>query len=65
LPARLRKSAPIAIPQLLAFAPQLKVDGRPRDFHHNGLCAEFSIRCLRDKEIGKRIVPIVPDESPT
>jgi pyruvate dehydrogenase E1 component len=37
---------------------------RARDFHHHGLRAHPH-RLLRDKALGRRIVPIVPDEART
>jgi pyruvate dehydrogenase E1 component len=64
LPARLRKSAPIAIPQLSAFAPQLK-STEGREISTTMAFVRILNTLLRDKEIGKRIVPIVPDESRT
>jgi pyruvate dehydrogenase E1 component len=64
LPARLRKSAPIAIPQLSAFGPQLK-STEGREISTTMAFVRILNTLLRDKEIGKRIVPIVPDESRT
>ena len=64
LPARLRKSAPIAIPPLSAFAPQLK-STEGREISTTMAFVRILNTLLRDKEIGKRIVPIVPDESRT
>src|SRR5205823_11695912 len=64
LPARLRKSEPIAIPQLSAFASQLK-STEGREISTTMAFVRILNTLLRDKEIGKRIVPIVPDESRT
>jgi pyruvate dehydrogenase E1 component len=64
LPARRRKSLPIAIPQLSAFAPQLN-STEGREISTTMAFVRILNTLLRDKEIGKRIVPIVPDESRT
>ena len=64
LPARRRKSAPITIPPLSAFAPQLK-STEGREISTTMAFVRILNTLLRDKEIGKRIVPIVPDESRT
>ena len=64
LPARRRQSAPITIPQLSAFAPQLK-STEGREISTTMAFVRILNTLLRDKEIGKRIVPIVPDESRT
>jgi pyruvate dehydrogenase E1 component len=64
LPARRRKSAPITIPPLSAFAPQLN-STEGREISTTMAFVRILNTLLRDKEIGKRIVPIVPDESRT
>jgi pyruvate dehydrogenase E1 component len=64
LPARRRKSASITIPPLSAFAPQLK-STEGREISTTMAFVRILNTLLRDKEIGKRIVPIVPDESRT
>ena len=64
LPARRRKSASIKIPPLSAFAPQLK-STEGREISTTMAFVRILNTLLRDKEIGKRIVPIVPDESRT
>jgi len=64
LPARRRKSELIAIPPLSAFAPQLK-STEGREISTTMAFVRILNTLLRDKEIGKRIVPIVPDESRT
>ena len=64
LPARRRKSELIAIPPLSAFGPQLK-STEGREISTTMAFVRILNTLLRDKEIGKRIVPIVPDESRT
>jgi pyruvate dehydrogenase E1 component len=64
LPARRRKSASITIPPLSAFAPQLK-STEGREISTTMAFVRILNTLLRDKEIGKRVVPIVPDESRT
>jgi len=64
LPARRRKSEAVAIPQLSAFGPQLK-STEGREISTTMAFVRILNTLLRDKEIGKRIVPIVPDESRT
>jgi pyruvate dehydrogenase E1 component len=64
LPARRRVSAPLVIPPLEAFEGQLKgTDGR--EISTTMAFVRILNTLLRDKNIGKRIVPIVPDESRT
>jgi pyruvate dehydrogenase E1 component len=64
LPARRRKSAPVEIPPLSAFSAQLK-STEGREISTTMAFVRILNTLLRDKEIGKRIVPIVPDESRT
>ncbi|MBR1212298.1 pyruvate dehydrogenase (acetyl-transferring), homodimeric type [Bradyrhizobium sp. JYMT SZCCT0180] len=64
LPARRTKSETIAIPALSAFGPQLK-STEGREISTTMAFVRILNALLRDKEIGKRIVPIVPDESRT
>src|SRR5580765_7907275 len=64
LPARRSKSQPIEIPPLSAFSPQLKSTG-DREISTTMAFVRILTTLLRDKAIGKRIVPIVPDESRT
>jgi pyruvate dehydrogenase E1 component len=47
------------------FAGVLRGQRRPRGVHHHGLRAHPAGKLLRDKEIGKLVVPIVPDEART
>ena len=64
LPSRRRKSDPLEIPPLSAFEGQLKAtDGR--EISTTMAFVRILNTLLRDKQIGKRIVPIVPDESRT
>ena len=64
LPARRSKSQPIEIPPLSAFGAQLKSTG-DREISTTMAFVRILTTLLRDKAIGKRIVPIVPDESRT
>ena len=64
LPARRRTSAPIEIPPLSAFDAQLK-STEEREISTTMAFVRILSTLLRDKAIGKRIVPIVPDESRT
>src|SRR6478672_10662609 len=64
LPARRSKSQPIEIPPLSAFSAQLKSTG-DREISTTMALVRILTTLLRDKAIGKRIVPIVPDESRT
>src|SRR4029079_1679 len=64
LPARRRKAHPITTPPLLAFSPQLKSTG-DREISTTMAFVRILTTLLRDKAIGKRIVPIVPDAART
>ena len=64
LPSRRQKSEPLEVPPLSAFEGQLKAtDGR--EISTTMAFVQILNTLLRDKQIGKRIVPIVPDESRT
>jgi pyruvate dehydrogenase E1 component len=64
LPARRMKSTSLAIPPLSAFEAQLKgSDGRP--ISTTMAFVRMLNTLLRDKQLGKHVVPIVPDESRT
>jgi pyruvate dehydrogenase E1 component len=65
LPARLRKSAPLQIPDLSAFDALLKATAEGREISTTMAFVRILTTLLRDKNIGQRIVPIVPDESRT
>jgi pyruvate dehydrogenase E1 component len=64
IPARRRKSEPLKVPALSAFEPQLKgTDGR--EISTTMAFVRILNTIIRDKNIGKFVVPIVPDESRT
>jgi pyruvate dehydrogenase E1 component len=65
LPARLRKSEPLEIPPLSTFDALLKATAEGREISTTMAFVRILTTLLRDKNIGKRIVPIVPDESRT
>jgi pyruvate dehydrogenase E1 component len=64
LPTRRRKSAALEIPPLSAFEAQLKSTAG-REISTTMAFVRILNALLRDKKIGKRVVPIVPDESRT
>jgi pyruvate dehydrogenase E1 component len=64
LPARRRSAARLPAPALEAFAPQLEGTGE-RSISTTMAFVRVLAAILRDKQIGPRIVPIVPDESRT
>jgi len=64
LPARRRKSTALEIPPLSSFESQLK-STEGREISTTMAFVRVLNTLLRDKQIGKRIVPIVPDESRT
>ena len=64
LPSRRRSSQPLEVPALSAFDAQLKSTGE-RQISTTMAFVRILNSLLRDKKIGKRIVPIVPDESRT
>ncbi len=64
LPTRQRKAAALEIPELAAFEAQLKgTDGR--EISTTMAFVRILNTIVRDKSIGKLVVPIVPDESRT
>jgi pyruvate dehydrogenase E1 component len=65
-PQRRRKaeSAP-AVPALASFEPVLKGSGEGREISTTMAFVRILTALVRDKELGKRIVPIVPDEART
>jgi pyruvate dehydrogenase E1 component len=65
LPARRRTSAPLQIPELAAFDALLKATAEGREISTTMAFVRILTILLRDKAIGQRIVPIVPDESRT
>ena len=64
LPSRRRQADPLVIPPLEAFATQLQ-STEGREISTTMAFVRVLNHLLRDKEIGKRIVPIVADESRT
>jgi pyruvate dehydrogenase E1 component len=64
LPQRRRTSQPLEVPPLSAFDMQLKGSGE-REVSTTMAFVRLLSALLRDKSIGNRIVPIVPDESRT
>ncbi|HRJ24496.1 MAG TPA: pyruvate dehydrogenase (acetyl-transferring), homodimeric type, partial [Thauera sp.] len=65
LPQRRTKAAPLAVPALDAFAALLKASGEGRELSTTMAIVRIMNTLLKDKQIGKHIVPIVPDESRT
>jgi pyruvate dehydrogenase E1 component len=65
LPARRRTSAPLQIPEPSAFDALLKATAEGREISTTMAFVRILTILLRDKAIGPRIVPIVPDESRT
>ena len=64
LPQRRRKSAALDIPELSVFDAQLQSSGE-RENSTTMAFVRILNTLIRDKEIGKFVVPIVPDESRT
>ena len=64
LPTRRQKSAALEVPPLSAFAAQLAATG-DRTISTTMAFVRILNTLLRDKKIGKHVVPIVPDESRT
>ena len=65
LPIRRRTSAPLEIPPLSAFDALLHATAEGREISTTMAFVRILTTLLRDKAIGPRIVPIVPDESRT
>jgi pyruvate dehydrogenase E1 component len=64
LPSRRREAEPLEVPPLSAFGGQLKAtDGR--EISTTMAFVRILNTLLRDKQIGRHVVPIVPDESRT
>ena len=61
---RARSTETLTVPELDAFAAQLKPTG-DRTISTTMAFVRILTTLLRDKKIGKRVVPIVPDESRT
>jgi homodimeric-type pyruvate dehydrogenase E1 component len=66
LPTRRAKSdVTLQVPPLSAFKPLLEAGGEGREFSTTMAFVRVQNTLLRDKSLGKGIVPIVPDESRT
>jgi len=65
LTQRRQKAAPLEIPALSAFEPLLKASGEGREVSTTMSIVRILNILLKDKKIGRRVVPIVPDESRT
>ena len=65
LPARRQKAAPLEVPPLSAFESLLKATGEGREMSTTMAFVRILTMLVRDKKIGKFVVPIVPDESRT
>ncbi len=65
LPARRQKADSLPVPELSAFEPLLKGTGEGREISTTMAFVRILNILLKDKALGKRIVPIVPDESRT
>ncbi|MGI4813898.1 MAG: pyruvate dehydrogenase (acetyl-transferring), homodimeric type [Janthinobacterium lividum] len=65
LPARREKAEPLPVPELAAFDAVLKGTGPGREISTTMAFVRVLNILLKDKALGKRIVPIVPDESRT
>ena len=64
IPQRRRRSASLEVPPLSAFETQLK-STETREISTTMAFVRILSTLVRDKDIGNRIVPIVPDESRT
>ncbi|WP_274570921.1 pyruvate dehydrogenase (acetyl-transferring), homodimeric type [Neisseria leonii] len=64
LPQRNPNNEALPVPELSAFDAQLQTSGE-REFSTTMAFVRILSTLLKDKQIGKRIVPIVPDESRT
>ena len=65
LPTRRRTAEALPVPALSAFEPLLKASGEGREVSTTMAFVRILTILLKDKQIGKRVVPIVPDESRT
>ena len=64
LPVRRAKAEPLAVPELSSFGAQLQGSGE-RENSTTMAFVRILNTLLRDKQIGRHVVPIVPDESRT
>ncbi len=65
VPQRRRKGNELTAPQLSAFENMLKATGEGREISTTMAFVRILSTLVRDKEIGKYVVPIVPDEART
>ncbi|HWT53526.1 MAG TPA: pyruvate dehydrogenase (acetyl-transferring), homodimeric type [Rhodocyclaceae bacterium] len=65
LPARKTKVEALPVPPLNTFEAQLKATGEGREVSTTMAFVRILNTLIRDKVLGRRIVPIVPDESRT
>jgi pyruvate dehydrogenase E1 component len=66
LPSRRRHSSEtLPVPALSAFDAQLKASGEGREFSTTMAFVRILNTLLKDKALGRHVVPIVPDESRT
>jgi pyruvate dehydrogenase E1 component len=65
IPVRRRKAVPLEVPPLSAFESLLKASGEGREFSTTMAFVRLLGVMLKDKHIGKHIVPIVADEART
>lgn len=65
LPARRTKSYALNVPTLSDFKPLLEATGEGREISTTMAFVRLLNILVKDKNIGKRVVPIVPDESRT
>jgi pyruvate dehydrogenase E1 component len=65
IPQRRRNAAALPTPELKAFEGLLKASGEGREISTTMAFVRILNTLLKDKQIGRHIVPIVPDESRT
>ena len=65
LPHRRRSAEPLIVPALAAFEPLLRASGEGREVSTTMSIVRALNIMLKDKNIGRHVVPIVPDESRT
>ncbi|CCD29001.1 Pyruvate dehydrogenase E1 component [Candidatus Glomeribacter gigasporarum BEG34] len=65
LPARRPRAQSLPTPELSAFEPILKGAGAGREISTTMVFVRILTQLMKDRTLGKRIVPIVPDESRT
>ncbi len=65
LPQRRQKAEPLPVPALSSFDALLKASGEGRELSTTMVFVRMLNSLLKDKGLGKHVVPIVPDESRT